>query len=180
MRKVVLHTLLSLDGVAEAPELFLFDFDEEMDEHLGRVIGRQDTVLLGRRMHDEWAKFWPTSDIEPFASFINGVQKYVATSTPLTAEWTNVATIDGNVIDFVRALKDQPGGDIGVHGSIKLAQSLLAADVIDELELVVGPCLAGQGRRLFAVNDLQALDLVRSAQTPSGSVLLTYRVGGAE
>ncbi len=176
MRKVVLYTLLSLDGVAEAPELFLSDFDEAMDEHLGQVIGRQDTVLLGRRMYEEWAKFWPASDIEPFAGFINSVQKYVATSTPLTADWTNASAIDGDVVDFVQALKTQPGGDIGVHGSITLAQSLLAADVIDELELVVGPCLAGPGRRLFVGDELQRLELVRSTHSPSGSVLLTYRV----
>ncbi len=176
MRKVVLYTLLSLDGVAESPEQFLFDFDEVMDEHLARVIGSQDVVLLGRRMHDEWAKFWPSSDIEPFAGFINSVQKYVATSTPLTADWTNTSPIDGDVLDFVRELKARSGGDIGVHGSIELAQGLLAADLIDELELVVGPCLAGRGRRLFVVDELHSLELVRSVQSPSGSVLLTYRV----
>ncbi len=177
MRKVVLHTLLTLDGVAEAPELFVSDFDAVMEEHLGQVISGQDTVLLGRQMHDEWAKYWPASDDEPFASFINSVEKFVATSTPLTAEWTNVSVIEGDVVDFVRSLKAKPGGDIGVHGSIKLAQSLLAADVIDELELVVTPCLAGRGRRLFAGHELQRLELVRTAHSPSGSVLLSYRLG---
>ncbi len=144
------------------------------------MIDRQDTVLLGRRMHDEWAKFWPTSDDEPFSSFINSVPKYVATSTPLTADWTNVTAIDGDVVEFVRALKAKPGGDIGVHGSITLAQSLLAADVVDELELMVGPVLAGRGRRLFAGDELQRLELVRSAHSPSGSVLLSYRVRHTE
>ncbi|MFY9916620.1 MAG: dihydrofolate reductase family protein [Nocardioidaceae bacterium] len=176
MRKVVLLTLLTVDGVAEAPELFVSDFDEVMEEHLARVISSQDTVVLGRRMHDEWAKYWPTSDDEPFASFINSVPKYVATSTPLTADWTNVSVIDGDPVDFVRALKAEPGGDIGVHGSIALSQSLLAAGVIDELELVVTPSLTGRGRRLFVGEEAQHLHLVRSTQSPTGSVVLSYRV----
>lgn len=89
MRKVVAYTLLSVDGVAESPELFVEDFDAEMDAHLADVIRKQDAVLLGRRMHDEWARFWPSSDIEPFAGFVNTVTKYVATSTPLQDSWTS-------------------------------------------------------------------------------------------
>ena len=81
MRKVVAYELLSLDGVAEQPDEFITDFDDVMRENLGRVIATQDAVLLGRRTYDDWAAFWPTSDIEPFASFINGVEKFVVTST---------------------------------------------------------------------------------------------------
>ena len=93
MRKVVAYMLVSVDGVAEAPEQFLFDFDEVMEANLGDVIGTQDTVLLGRHMYDEWSTYWPTSDDQPFADFINTVQKYVATSTPLTTHWTNAEPI---------------------------------------------------------------------------------------
>ena len=74
MRKVVAYELLSLDGVAEQPDEFVTEFDDVMRENLARVIAAQDTVLLGRRTYDDWAAFWPTSDIEPFASFINGVR----------------------------------------------------------------------------------------------------------
>ena len=81
VRKVVVYELLSLDGVAEEPDEFINDFDDVMKENLGRVVATQDSVLLGRRTYDDWARFWPTSDIEPFASFINGVEKFVATST---------------------------------------------------------------------------------------------------
>ena len=81
MRKVVAYELLSLDGVAEHPDEFVTDFDDAMDENLDRVIATQDAVLLGRRTYDDWAEFWPTSDIEPFAGFINGVEKFVVTST---------------------------------------------------------------------------------------------------
>ena len=84
MRKVVAYMLVSVDGVAEAPDQFVLHFDEVMEANLGDIIGTQDTVLLGRHMYDEWSTYWPTSDDQPFADFINNVQKYVATSTPLT------------------------------------------------------------------------------------------------
>ena len=72
VRKIVAYELLSLDGVAEQPDEFVTEFDDAMRENLGRVIAAQDAVLLGRRTYDDWAGFWPTSNIEPFASFING------------------------------------------------------------------------------------------------------------
>ena len=97
-----------------------------MDAAGAAVIATQDAVILGRRSYDEWARFWPGSDIEPFATFINTVPKYVATSTPLDPEWANATAIDGGLVDFVRELKNRPGGDIGVHASISVAQTLLA------------------------------------------------------
>ena len=81
VRKVVAYELLSLDGVAEKPDGFFADWDDAMEANLGAVIAAQDSVILGRRSYEEWAEFWPGSDIEPFATFINGVAKYVATST---------------------------------------------------------------------------------------------------
>lgn len=81
MRKVVLYELLSLDGVAESPNEFILHWDDAMDDNLARVIGSQDTVILGRRMYDEWSEYWPPSEIEPFATFINSVSKYVVTSS---------------------------------------------------------------------------------------------------
>src|ERR1700728_4241498 len=124
MRQVVAYELLSLDGVAEQPDAFITEFDDVMRESLGRVIAAQDAVLLGRRTWDDWAAFWPTSEIEPFATFINGVQKFVVTSTPPSREWAPTTVVDQDVADFVTELKHQPGGDIGIHGSISLAQSL--------------------------------------------------------
>ena len=79
--------LLSLDGVAEQPDEFITEFDDAIRDNLDRVIGTQDAVLLGRRTYDDWAAFWPASDIEPFAGFINGVEKYVVTSTTPEATW---------------------------------------------------------------------------------------------
>jgi len=174
MRKVVVYTLISLDGVAEAPEVFVTEFDDAMEENLAQVIGSQDAVLLGRRMFDEWARFWPESDIEPFASFINSVRKYVVTSRPLEDEWTNATAVDGDLAAFVTELKSQPGGDIGVHGSISIAQQLLEAGLVDELHLVVAPAVQMEGARLFERGAPARLVLDRSAVSPAGYLLLAY------
>ena len=95
MRKIVVYELLSLDGVAEEPDSFFADWDDAMDANLAAVIATQDAVILGRRSYTEWAQFWPGSQIQPFATFINGVTKYVATSTPLDRDWANATVIDG-------------------------------------------------------------------------------------
>ena len=127
--------MLSLDGVAEDPDRFFTDWDEAMAANLAAVIATQDAVILGRRSYTEWAQFWPSSQIQPFATFINGVTKYVVTSTPLDGDWADVTALDGGLVEFVRDLKQQRGGDVGVHASISVAQALLAADVVDELKL---------------------------------------------
>jgi len=93
MRKVVLYELLSLDGVAEDPDKFVIDWDEALDANLAAVIATQDAVILGRRSYDEWSEFWPGSEIEPFATFINDVAKYVASSAPLGRQWHNATAI---------------------------------------------------------------------------------------
>src|ERR1700683_1752974 len=113
MRKVVVYELLSLDGVAEQPDDFITDFDDVMRENLGRVIATQDSVLLGRRTYDDWAAFWPTAVYEPFASFINGVEKFVVTSTTPGQTWPNTTVIDGGLPEFVSDLKRRSGDDIG-------------------------------------------------------------------
>lgn len=98
------------------------------------------------------------------------------TSTPVSAEWSNSRAVAGPVEDLVRDLKARPGRDIGVHGSIQLAQSLLAAGLVDEMRLVVGPGYGFGGRRLFPnIDDIHHLELLKATPTPSGSVLLTYR-----
>jgi dihydrofolate reductase len=178
MRKVVAYELLSLDGVAEKPDAFFADWDDAMDANLGSVIAAQDSVILGRRSYDEWAEFWPSSDIEPFATFINGVAKYVATSAPLDRTWANTTAVHGDLVEFVRDLRNQPGADIGVHASISVAQALLAAGVVDELRLVIAPAIAGSGRRLLDGLPATRLELIRSTTSPTGSLLVDYRVIG--
>jgi len=175
VRKIVVYELLSLDGVAEAPDTF-FGWDDAVDAKLAAEIRTQDAVILGRRTYTEWAQFWPGSEIEPFATFINGVTKYVATSTPLERDWVNTTVIDGGLVEFVRDLKQQPGGDVGVQGSISVAQALLAADVVDELKLVIGPMIAGRGRRLLDGLPPIQLGSIRSEISPTGYLLVDYRV----
>ena len=176
MRKVVVYELLSLDGVAEDPDGFFADWDGAMEANLAAVIAAQDAVILGRRSYDEWAGFWPGSEIEPFATFINGVAKYVMTSAPLDRQWANASVVDGGLVEFVRDLKDRPGGDIGVHASISVAQTLLAADVVDELRLVIAPRIAGSGRRLLDGLPSLRLETIRGTTSPTGYLLVDYRL----
>jgi dihydrofolate reductase len=176
VRKVVVYELMSLDGVAEGPDTFITEWDDLMQANLAAVITAQDAVILGRRSYDEWAEFWPDSEIQPFATFINGVTKYVATSAPLQPEWANATVVGGGLVEFVRDLKIRPGGDIGVHASISVAQALLAADVVDELRLVIAPKIAGSGRRLFDAIPSTRLESIRTATSPTGHLLADYRV----
>ncbi|WP_250005160.1 dihydrofolate reductase family protein [Actinoplanes sp. M2I2] len=176
MRTVVLYSLMSLDGVAESPETFAAEFDETMDANLRDLIGRQDTVLLGRQMYDEWASYWPSAGYPVFADFINNVEKYVFTSTRPPVDWTGTTVVTSDALDVVRDLKTRPGGDIGVHGSLRLTRSLLAAGLIDRMRLVVFPALAGGGRKLFDETVAGRVSLRQSTSTPSGGVLLDYDV----
>lgn len=117
-------------------------------------------MLLGRRTYDEWALYWPTAEEQPFVP------------------WTNTTAVSSPVADLVRRLKERPGGDIGVHGSIRLAQSLLAENLVDELRLVIGPAVLGSGRRLLGEGDeqLRQWNLLRLEGTPSGAVLADYEL----
>jgi dihydrofolate reductase len=176
VRKIVVYELLSLDGVAEDPDAFFTDWDDTMNANLAAVIATQDAVVLGRRSYTEWAQYWPTSQDQPFSPFINGVTKYVATSTPLDCDWANATVLDGGLVESVRDLRQQHGGDIGVHASISVAQALLAADVVDELKLVIAPKIAGRGRRLLDGLPSIQLESIRSQTSPTGHLLVDYRV----
>jgi dihydrofolate reductase len=149
-----------------------------MATNLAGVIGGQDTVIRGRRSYDEWAAFWPRSEIEPFATFINGVAKFVATSSPLERQWANTTVIESGLVEFVRKLKDQFGRDVGIHASISVVQTLLAAGVVDELRLVIAPTIVGGGHRLFVGLPSIRLKPTRSAMSPSGYLLVDYQVIG--
>jgi dihydrofolate reductase len=185
VRKVVLYTLMSLDGAVDDPDRFFKPrqepgqppvFDSVMDDNEAQIIATQDAVILGRHMYDQWSRYWPTVEDQPFAAFINRVKKYIVTSTPLSNRWDNCEAVAPPVADLVHDLKAEPGGDIGIHGSIELAGSLLAAGLVDELQLVVGPAFGFPGRRLLAsVDDVRRLELLSARPTPSGGVLLAYR-----
>ncbi|MCD4524676.1 dihydrofolate reductase family protein [Nocardioides sp. cx-173] len=178
MRKVVMYELMSLDGVAEEPSDWMFEVDDDVFANMRRVIAAQDDVLLGRGTYDYWSGYWPTSDVQPFADFINTTPKHVVTSTAPATSWTNTVLVHEPAADYVARLKEGEGGDIGIHGSLTLATTLLDADLVDVLELVVVPTLAGSGRRLFgdrAEPGRLRLDTVAASAT--GAVFLRYLRG---
>ncbi|MGH3240679.1 MAG: dihydrofolate reductase family protein [Spirillospora sp.] len=177
MRKVQAGLFSSVDGVVETPDAWQPGFDEEMGAVLARILEDQDTVLLGRVTYSEWEDYWPTSNDEPFASYINGVEKYVASTTLDTVGWSNSALIKGPVTDFVARLREEPGGKIGIAGSPTLVRSLIVAGLLDELTLMISPVVAGNGlRRLFPEDSAPiGLELVEALPTSSGAVVATYR-----
>ncbi|HEY1092417.1 MAG TPA: dihydrofolate reductase family protein [Burkholderiaceae bacterium] len=176
MRKLVSYLFISLDGVVEAPNSYLRpELYADLDP-LDATIAEQDAVLLGRKTYEEWSAFWPEAKIEPFASFINSVPKYVVSKTLTGLGWAQSNLLTGDMFDEIAALKRQPGKVIGVHGSIELVQALLVAGLIDELKLVLCPALAGQGRRLLSrKGEPIQLDLQSAQATPGGLQFLVYR-----
>ena len=115
------------------------EFDDVVDV-LGETIADEDAILLGRAMFEEWSQFWPESDMEPFALFINGHPKYVVSHTLDSVDsWDNSILLGEPLAGRLADLKAQPGGTIGVHGSISLVNSLLADGLLDELRLLVFP-----------------------------------------
>jgi dihydrofolate reductase len=177
MRKVVGYLLMTLDGVVEAGK-WIEGFDNDMQENMVEVINAQDAVLLGRRMYQEWAAYWPTdTEVPAFANFINAVPKYVVSTTLSSVdEWQPATLLKGNVAQEIAQLQQQPGKNIGVHGSLTLMRSLLEQDLLDELMLVMYPTLVGGGRHLLQAGDsLKRLKLVSSKATNTGGLILTYQ-----
>ncbi|WP_439692526.1 dihydrofolate reductase family protein [Curtobacterium sp. SP.BCo] len=177
MRKVTAGLFTSVDGVVQDPYTFQYDsFDDELGAAMGAFMARTDTVLLGKTSYLEWAEWWPAHPDDPFGQWINPIEKHVA-STTLDDDlaWEHSTRIAGDVPAFVRELKEQDGADIAVCGSITLVRSLLFAGVLDELQLMVHPAIAGAGRRLFEPTDpATRLRLVDSTVTSKGNVLNTY------
>ena len=184
MGKLVLYSLVSLDGATEDPHRYFPEtparpgapvFDQDLERHEAAMLERQGAVLLGRTTYDQWARYWPTSEEQPFADFINGVRKYVVTSRPLGGGWPHAEAVAGPLADIVTQAKASTDLDVGVHASITLAKSLLSAGLVDELCLAVGRVLDPVGPRLF--DDLPErveMELLEAAPTSSGSVWLRY------
>jgi len=179
MRTLFAGLFVSLDGVAEAPNRFVGrHFDGAVGAEVGAGIARTDTVLLGRRLYEEWAAYWPGKSAadDPYADFINGVRKIVLSSTLETVGWENATLVRSDHEAAIRRLKAEDGGDIAINGSITVAQSLLRAGLVDELRLLVFPVVVGSGRRLLDGLDRIPLRLVESKALPTGVLSLTYAV----
>lgn len=177
MRKVTAHLFSSLDGVVENPGEFQGDaFGKEEGELMAAGLAPVTEVLLGRVIYQEWSEYWPNNPGAGFDAFINPVTKHVASRTlsgPL--EWENSHLIGGDVLDFVRELKQGDGGEISVNG-ITLIAELLRAGLLDELTLTIHAVLVGAGRRLFdELDEPLRLEVVKSQVTPQGNAIVTYR-----
>lgn len=180
MRRIIASEFVSLDGVFEAPNEWHFPyFSDEMGQEIMAGMGQADAMLIGRVNYEEWADFWPNQDPEenPAAGFMNGVRKYVVSTTleePLA--WENSTLIKGNAAQEVSKLKEGEGGDITISGSASLVRSLLREGLIDELKLMIHPLVVGKGKRLFEEEDDQIpLELEDSRTFSKGVVYLTYR-----
>lgn len=186
MRKIVSHTILTLDGAAVFDAVVetiveLRNTDEVLADFNSKV-AEEDAMLLGRVTYQEWADYWPNSKTEPFASHINGVPKYVVSRSLDAVPWgttDNATLLGGDLAEVVTELKGQRGRNIGVHGSPTLVEGLLHADLLDELRLEIYPVVAGTGARLFKEgNPPKRLRLADLKVTDNGVAILTYeRVG---
>ncbi len=177
MRDVTSGLFISLDGVVEAPNEWQGDiWDDIMGSAMNAMLEKQDAMLLGRVTYQDWAGYWPTSNDEPFATYINNIPKYVVSSTLDKVDWQNSTLLHGDLASAIANLKQQQGGTIGISGSPALVESLLQADLLDELVLMIHPVVVGKGKRLF--NDgkaLKRLTLVDSKTSSTGVVIATYR-----
>jgi dihydrofolate reductase len=153
MRKLQAGLFMTLNGVVEDPGTWSVPY---FSDAVGRVISgnmaASDAMLLGRRTYEQWVGYWPgkTAADDPFAGFINTVPKYVVSQTltePLT--WEGATLVSGDTAAAIRTLKEQPGKNIAISGSITLVESLLTQGLLDELALLVSPVVLGLGRRLF-------------------------------
>jgi dihydrofolate reductase len=180
MRKVTAGLFVSLDGVTESPQKWQLPyFNDEMGETVGAAMAAADTMLLGRVTYQEFASYWPgvSSEDQPFADYMNNIPKYVVSKTlegPL--EWNNSMLIKGNFAQEITRLKQQPGENIGITGSVTLVQSLLREDLLDELGLMIHPVVVGSGKRIFeGWGEPKELTLVDSKTFSTGVVYLTYQ-----
>lgn len=178
MRKIVDSTFISLDGVMEHMETWHFAYlSESTNALVTELIRRCDAALMGRLTYEAYAATWPQQTGE-FAERINTIQKYVATTTLGTAEWTNSTIVRGDLVDFVTDLKQQPGADILMNGVGPVARTLLAHGLLDELHLWVHPVLAATGGPddlLFRAGETTPLELIDTRTLDLGVVVLSYR-----
>lgn len=177
-RKLVANLFYSVDGVAADPNLFQHDsFDDELAELMTAAISSIDENILGRVSYQMWADYWPTVTEGPdagFAAFINGTPKHIASTTLTEVTWQNSRLITGDLLDHVRALKEAPGGDIAIQGSMSIVRQCVAAGLVDRLTLIMHPVIAGTGQHLFDGIPQTRLTLLEVAGTSKGNVVVTY------
>jgi dihydrofolate reductase len=184
-RKLVVTQNITLDGVIDATEGWFDPAGEDdqtdtsdIEAALQQQMRAQDALLLGRKTFEDMRGYWPlqTDDTTGVTEHLNAVSKYVMSGTLQDPEWENTTVLRGPLEDEVRALKAEPGKEIGITGSITVVHALVAAGLVDEYRLFVHPVVLGRGRRLFeAATEVPKLELGDARPFRSGIVLLSYR-----
>jgi len=180
MRKITAGMFIALDGVVEAPDQWHFPyFNDEMGAAVGGQLGAADTILLGRETYDSFAGAWPDREADggedaDFAKKLGDTRKIVVSRQELEFTWRNSELLRGDLVAAVTALKSEPGGDIGMSGSVSVVRQLLASGLLDELHLLVHPIVVGKGMRLFDDGEQIPLKLLSSQTFETGVLYLVY------
>jgi dihydrofolate reductase len=189
MRKVIVQTFLTLDGVVQAPGGpeedtsggFAYGgwsvnyWDDRMGEVMDAAMGVPFDLILGRKTYDIFAAYWPNASEEAGAKPLNDATKYVASRSNPTLDWEKSVLLRGDAAEAVAGLKEQDGPELQVHGSADLIQTLLRSNLVDEFRLWAFPVVIGSGKRLFAEGTVPAgLRLADSVVSTTGVVMGTY------
>jgi dihydrofolate reductase len=193
MRKLIVSTFLTLDGVMQAPGgpgeddsggfaqggWSVHYWDELMGEVMGEATSKPFAMVLGRRTYEIMAAHWPHASEEAGAKVFNEATKYVATRSHPTLEWSNSVVIEGDAAEGIAKLKEEDGPELQVHGSGNLIQTLIRNNLIDQYRLWVFPLVIGSGKRLFAEGTIpSALKLVDNKVSTTGVLIGTYEPAG--
>lgn len=192
MRKLIILSFVSLDGVMQAPggqeedtsNGFKYGgwttpfWDEFSHNIMLAQMGHDFDLLLGRKTFDIFAAYWPSKE-GPIAEPLNKANKYVATRSPLKTDWNHSFRVEGDFAEGVRKLKNEDGSELQVHGSGNMIQTLLKNDLVDELWLKIFPVTLGNGKRLFADGAIPAaFELTKCEASPMGVIVANYRRNG--
>ncbi len=189
MRKLVVLTFVTLDGVMQAPggpeEDTSGDFkyggwtvgywDDFMEKVMGTQMAKPFDLLLGRKTYEIFSAYWPQHKNEPAGDRLNEAKKYVVSTTLTRLNWNNSTLITGDFVNGIKKLKEQNEPEIQVHGSSNLIQTLLRNDLVDELRLKIFPVTIGTGKRLFGDGTMPAaFKLLESKISNKGVIVATY------
>jgi dihydrofolate reductase len=193
MRRLIVSTFVTLDGVMQAPGgpeeddsggfayggWSVHYWDDRMGQVMSEAMSKPFDLVLGRRTYDIFASYWPNAPEDAGAKPLNDATKHVASRSHPRLEWRNSVLIEGNTADGVAALKQEDGPELQVHGSGNLIQTLLRHNLVDEYRLWVFPLVIGSGKRLFGDGTIPAgLKLVDSKVSSTGVVIGTYEPAG--
>ena len=181
MRRITAGLFIALDGVVEAPDQWHFPyFNDEMGAAVDATLGAADTILLGRKTYDSFAGAWPEREVAGeedagMAKALGDARKIVVSNQQLKFTWRNSEQLQGELVEAVTALKESPGGTIGMSGSPSIIRQLLDAGLLDELHLLLHPIAVRRGMRLFDEGESSVpLRLVSSETFTTGVLRLVY------